>query len=62
VVYVMQDGGALRLVLAHLRGAARGGLAGGDGDHRAVVRRDLETVTVHTGLLAARHVLGPTSP
>ena len=59
VVYVMQDGGALPAWFSRACSALReaGWLA-------AVVTTgqsfggDLETVTLHTGLLAARHVLG----
>jgi hypothetical protein len=59
VVYVMQDGGALPAWFSRTCAALRdaGWLA-------AVITTgqsfggDLETVTVHTGLLAARHVLG----
>jgi hypothetical protein len=59
VVYVMQDGGALPAWFSRACAALRdaGWLA-------AVVTTgqsfggDLETVTLHTGLLAARHVLG----
>ena len=57
--YVMLDGGALPAAfsrtLAGLRGA--GWLAGTVTTGQAF-GGDLDTVTVHTGLLAARHVLG----
>jgi hypothetical protein len=59
VVYVMQDGGALpawfSLTCAALKDA--GWLAATVTTGQAF-GGDLETVTVHTGLLAARHVLG----
>ncbi|TDQ45734.1 uncharacterized protein DUF3866 [Actinorugispora endophytica] len=59
VVYVMLDGGALPLwfsaTVARLRAA--GALAGSVTVGQSF-GGDLEAVTVHTGLLAARHVLG----
>jgi Protein of unknown function (DUF3866) len=57
VAYVMTDGGALPAAFSRTLDALAGSLAG-------VVTvgqsfgGDLEAVTVHTGLLAARHVLG----
>ncbi len=59
VVYVMQDGGALPAWFSRTCAALRDA-----GWLTAVITTgqafggDLETVTVHTGLLAARHVLG----
>ena len=59
VVYVMQDGGALPAWFSHTCAALKDA-----GRLAATVTTgqsfggDLETVTVHTGLLAARHVLG----
>ncbi len=59
VVYVMQDGGALPAWFSRTCAALREA-----GWLTAVITTgqsfggDLETVTVHTGLLAARHVLG----
>ena len=59
VVYVMQDGGALPAwfsrTCATLREAGRLAATVTTGQSFG---GDLETVTVHTGLLAARHVLG----
>jgi Protein of unknown function (DUF3866) len=59
VAYVMSDGGALPAwfsrSLAQLRGA---GWLGGCVTVGQAFGGDLEAVTVHTGLLAARHVLG----
>ena len=58
VVYVMQDGGALPAWFSRTGAALRdaGWLAGTVTTGQAF-GGDLETVTVHTGLLAARHVL-----
>ncbi|MBB6172046.1 hypothetical protein HNR23_002106 [Nocardiopsis mwathae] len=59
VVYVMLDGGALPAAfsrsLADLRAA---GLLAATVTVGQAFGGDLETVTVHTGLLAARHILG----
>lgn len=59
VVYVMQDGGALPAWFSRSCATLReaGWLAGTVTTGQAF-GGDLETVTVHTGLLAARHVLG----
>jgi hypothetical protein len=59
VVYVMQDGGALPAWFSRACAALRdaGWLAGVITTGQAF-GGDLETVTLHTGLLAARHVLG----
>jgi hypothetical protein len=59
VVYVMQDGGALPAWFSRSCAALRqsGWLAGVVTTGQSF-GGDLETVTVHTGLLAARHVLG----
>jgi uncharacterized protein DUF3866 len=59
VVYVMQDGGALPAWFSRTCAALReaGWLAATVTAGQAF-GGDLETVTVHTGLLAARHVLG----
>jgi hypothetical protein len=59
VVYVMQDGGALPAWFSRTRAALTdaGWLAATVTTGQAF-GGDLETVTVHTGLLAARHVLG----
>src|SRR5271169_3299883 len=59
VVYVMQDGGALPAWFSRTCAALKdaGWLAATVSTGQAF-GGDLETVTVHTGLLAARHVLG----
>jgi hypothetical protein len=59
VVYVMQDGGALPAWFSRSRAelTAAGWLAATVTTGQSF-GGDLETVTVHTGLLAARHVLG----
>ncbi|MCF2527431.1 DUF3866 family protein [Yinghuangia soli] len=59
IVYVMTDGGALPAWFSMTAAALReaGWLAGTVTTGQAV-GGDLEAVTVHTGLLAARHVLG----
>ena len=59
VVYVMQDGGALPVWFSRACAALKqaGWLAATVTTGQAF-GGDLETVTVHTGLLAARHVLG----
>ena len=59
VVYVMQDGGALPAWFSRTGAALReaGWLAATVTTGQSF-GGDLETVTVHTGLLAARHVLG----
>jgi Protein of unknown function (DUF3866) len=57
VVYVMTDGGALPLWFSRTVAGLRGLLAGTVTVGQAF-GGDLEAVTVHTGLLAARHVLG----
>jgi Protein of unknown function (DUF3866) len=59
VVYVMQDGGALPAWFSRTSAALKdaGWLAATVTTGQAF-GGDLETVTVHTGLLAARHVLG----
>jgi Protein of unknown function (DUF3866) len=59
VVYVMQDGGALPAWFSRTCAALKdaGWLAATVTTGQAF-GGDLETVTVHTGLLAARHVLG----
>src|SRR6516162_8918952 len=59
VVYVMQDGGALPAWFSRSCAALRdaGWLAGVVTTGQSF-GGDLETVTLHTGLLAARHVLG----
>jgi Protein of unknown function (DUF3866) len=59
VVYVMQDGGALPAWFSRSCSTLReaGWLAGVVTTGQAF-GGDLETVTLHTGLLAARHVLG----
>jgi hypothetical protein len=58
-VYVMQDGGALPLWFSRACAGLReaGWLAGTVSTGQAF-GGDLEAVTLHTGLLAARHVLG----
>ena len=59
VVYVMQDGGALPAWFSRTRAAlAEAGWLAGTVTTGQCFGGDLETVTVHTGLLAARHVLG----
>ena len=50
--------GPAGLVLAHLRGAREAGWLAATVTTGQSFGGDLETVTVHTGLLAARHVLG----
>jgi hypothetical protein len=59
LAYVMTDGGALPLAFSRTVAALRdaGWLAGTVTTGQAF-GGDLETVTTHTGLLAARHVLG----
>ncbi|HWG01550.1 MAG TPA: DUF3866 family protein [Trebonia sp.] len=59
VAYVMQDGGALPAWFSRAAAGLRaaGWLAGTISTGQSF-GGDLETVTVHTGLLAARHVLG----
>src|SRR3712207_612440 len=57
VVYVMTDGGALPAAFSRTLDALAGSLAGVVTVGQAF-GGDLEAVTVHTGLLAARHVLG----
>ncbi len=57
VVYVMTDGGALAAGFSRTLGALARSLAGVVTVGQAF-GGDLEAVTVHTGLLAARHVLG----
>src|SRR3954454_23599437 len=59
IAYVMSDGGALPLWFSRTVGGLRaaGALAGTVTVGQAF-GGDLEAVTVHTGLLAARHVLG----
>jgi hypothetical protein len=59
VAYVMTDGGALPIAFSRTVAALReaGWLAGAVTTGQSF-GGDLETVTVHTGLLAARHVLG----
>lgn len=57
VVYVMTDGGALPLWYSRTV-AALGDLLAGTVTVGQAFGGDLEAVTVHTGLLAARHVLG----
>src|SRR3954462_4950890 len=56
VAYVMQDGGALPAAFSRTLGALAPSLAGVITVGQAF-GGDLEAVTVHTGLLAARHVL-----
>jgi hypothetical protein len=59
VVYVMSDGGALPLWLSTtVDGLRRAGWLAGTVTVGQAFGGDLEAVTVHTGLLAARHVLG----
>ena len=57
VAYVMTDGGALPAAFSRTLDALAGSLAGVVTVGQAF-GGDLEAVTVHTGLLAARHVLG----
>src|SRR5215218_8418319 len=57
VAYVMTDGGALPASFSRILGALGPSLAGVITVGQAF-GGDLEAVTVHTGLLAARHVLG----
>jgi Protein of unknown function (DUF3866) len=58
VVYVMQDGGALPAWFSRTCAALRdAGWLTGTVTTGQAFGGDLETVTVHTGLLAARHVL-----
>jgi len=58
VVYVMQDGGALPAWFSRTCAALRGaGWLAATVTTGQAFGGDLETVTVHTGLLAARHVL-----
>jgi hypothetical protein len=57
VAYVMTDGGALAAGFSRTLGALARSLAGVVTVGQAF-GGDLEAVTVHTGLLAARHVLG----
>ena len=56
VAYVMLDGGALPAPFSKTLDALHS-LAGRDRDRGPGVRCHFEAVTVHTGLLAARHVL-----
>jgi hypothetical protein len=59
VVYVMQDGGALPAWFSRTCAALKdAGWLTGTVTTGQAFGGDLETVTVHTGLLAARHVLG----
>src|SRR6202161_2394254 len=59
VVYVMQDGGALPAWFSQTCAALKdAGWLGATVTTGQAFGGDLETVTVHTGLLAARHVLG----
>src|SRR6185312_68488 len=59
VVYVMQDGGALPAWFSRTCAALReAGWLTATVTTGQSFGGDLETVTVHTGLLAARHVLG----
>jgi hypothetical protein len=59
VVYVMQDGGALPAWFSRTCAAlAEAGWLAATVTTGQSFGGDLETVTVHTGLLAARHVLG----
>ena len=59
VVYVMQDGGALPAWFSRTCAALReAGWLAATVTAGQSFGGDLETVTVHTGLLAARHVLG----
>jgi len=56
IAYVLTDGGALPLWYSHTLADLRGLLCGTVSTGQAF-GGDLEAVTVHTGLLAARHVL-----
>jgi hypothetical protein len=59
VAYVMQDGGALPAWFSRTAaGLAEAGWLAGTITVGQAFGGDLETVTLHTGLLAARHVLG----
>jgi hypothetical protein len=60
VAYVMSDGGALPLAFSRTVAGLRdaGWLAAGTVTVGQAFGGDLECVTVHSGLLAARHVLG----
>ncbi|MCK9868314.1 DUF3866 family protein [Nocardiopsis dassonvillei] len=59
IVHVMLDGGALPAAFSRLVGALREeGLLAGCVTTGQSFGGDLEAVTVHSGLLAARHVLG----
>ncbi|MFL6137153.1 MAG: DUF3866 family protein [Frankiaceae bacterium] len=59
VAYVMTDGGALPLWYSRtVDGLRRAGWLAGTVTTGQAFGGDLEAVTVHTGLLAARHVLG----
>jgi hypothetical protein len=59
VAYVMTDGGALPLWFSRtVAGLRAAGWLGGSVTTGQALGGDLETVTVHTGLLAARLVLG----
>lgn len=59
VVYVMTDGGALPLWFSRSVASLRlSGLLAGTVTVGQAFGGDLEAVTLHTGLLAARHVLG----
>jgi Protein of unknown function (DUF3866) len=57
IAYVLTDGGALPLWYSHTLADLAGRLCGTISTGQAF-GGDLEAVTVHTGLLAARHVLG----
>jgi hypothetical protein len=58
-VYVMQDGGALPLWFSRAcAGLREAGWLAGTVTAGQAFGGDLEAVTLHTGLLAARHVLG----
>ncbi|NEK85759.1 DUF3866 family protein [Blastococcus saxobsidens] len=57
VAYVMTDGGALPAAFSRTVGALKNSLAGVVTVGQAY-GGDLEAVTLHTGLLAAKHVLG----
>jgi hypothetical protein len=59
VVYVMTDGGALPLAFSRaVAGLVDAGWLAGTVTVGQAYGGDLEAVTLHTGLLAARHVLG----
>jgi Protein of unknown function (DUF3866) len=59
VAYVMQDGGALPAWFSRTRGAlTEAGWLAGTVTVGQAFGGDLEAVTLHSGLLAARHVLG----